>query len=92
MYELIYAGKEVEKIVLEKYPNAKIKDASDYIHEERFEAEIKGIDDVEFWNFALEKQFIMACFIFRLSYSTGKIDLIKENNNLIIKEKAELVK
>lgn len=66
MYELIYAGGEVENIIKAKYPEAKIKDASDYIHLERFECEVDGIGDDEFYIFAIQSGFAECCFGFNL--------------------------
>jgi hypothetical protein len=53
MHELIYANEEVEEIIKHKYPQAKTKDASDFIHTERFECDIEGISDNEFYPFAI---------------------------------------
>lgn len=38
--ELIYAGTKVENLVKKQFPGAKIIDASDMIHHERFEIEL----------------------------------------------------
>lgn len=63
MYELVY-GSGFEEDILEKYPNAKIKDASDYIHEHRFEVAIEGVSEKEFYKFAIEKGFLDVCLGF----------------------------
>ena len=66
MYELIYAGKDVEEIIKKRYPKAVIKDASDCIHTERFELEIIGVEDEEFYPFAINEGFVRSCFSFVL--------------------------
>lgn len=66
MYELIYAGNEVEKIIKNKYPNAILTDASDYIHIERFECDIENAEEDEFYIFAIRNGFAGACFGFNL--------------------------
>jgi len=65
MYELIYAGKEVEKAVKERYPEAKIKDASDDIHQERFECEIE-VEEDEFFVWAILGGYADACLSYQL--------------------------
>ena len=64
MYDLIYAGKDVEELIKKQYPSAKITDASDYIHTERVEVEIEGVGEDEFYPFAIKEKFVMACFSF----------------------------
>jgi len=44
MHELIYAESEIARIIKKQYPTANITDASDYIHEERFECDIPDKD------------------------------------------------
>lgn len=66
MYDLIYAGGDIEDIIGAKYLEAKIKDASDDIHLERFECEIDGIGDDEFYIFAIQSGFATYCFGFSL--------------------------
>ena len=65
-YELIYAGKEVEKIVVDRFPNANMTDASDEIHTERFECEIEGVTDDEFYPFAIREGFARCCLSFEI--------------------------
>lgn len=65
MYDLIYAGKEVEDAIKAKYPEVVIKDASDYIHLERFECEVDVGED-EFYIFAIRNGFAECCFAFNL--------------------------
>ncbi|GAI63165.1 unnamed protein product [marine sediment metagenome] len=65
MYQLIYAGKDVEQAVKERYPEAKIKDASDDIHTERFECEI-DVEEDEFFVWAILEGYADACLSFQL--------------------------
>lgn len=60
-YDLIYAGGEVEGLIRNKYPNVQIKDASDFIHTERFECEIEGVTKDEFYPFAIREGFARNC-------------------------------
>jgi len=66
-YDLIYGNSEVENLILKKYPQAKIKDASDDIHTERFECEIADIDDDTFYPFAIKEGFARLCLKFELT-------------------------
>ncbi len=66
MKDLIYASREVEDIIKKKYPEAKITDASDYIHTERFELSIEGIEDDEFYPFAIKEGFARCCLGFEM--------------------------
>ncbi len=96
MYELIYAGKEVEDIIKKKYPNAEVKDASDYIHTERFEVEIPGITDDEFYPLAIKEGFIKCCLGFEILFESLRFKetkTIKPNENLVrIQKWVELAK
>lgn len=65
MYQLIYAGKEIEEVVKARYPTAIIKDASDEIHTERFECEV-DIDEDEFYIWAILEGYAGACLTFEL--------------------------
>jgi hypothetical protein len=42
--DLIYGGREVEMWFKEHWPHVKLASASDYIHPERFEVGISGVD------------------------------------------------
>ena len=64
--ELIYADREVQNIIKKEYPEAHISDASDCVHEERFEVKIKDVDEMDFYIFAAKEKFIMECFKFQL--------------------------
>jgi len=56
-YDLVYGPKEAEEAIRHKYPNAKIADASDFIHTERFECRIEGVSNDEFYPFAIKEGF-----------------------------------
>ena len=77
-YDLIYGPREVEKVIKCRYPNAKIKDASDFIHTERFECEIEGVPDDEFYPFAIKEGFVECCFGFALLLSSLKFLELKD--------------
>jgi hypothetical protein len=66
-YDLIYGNSEIESIIEKKYPQAKFKDASDFIHTERFECEIPDVDDDEFYPFALKEGFARLCLKFEIT-------------------------
>lgn len=65
-YDLIYGPREVEGVIKGKYPNARITDASDYIHTERFQCEIEEVSDDEFYPFAIREGFAKCCLAFEL--------------------------
>jgi len=64
MQELVYSGKDVEKLVKDKWPSSKTKDASDEIHIERFELEIPDMTEDEFYPFAIKEGFARCCLSF----------------------------
>ena len=68
LYDLIYTGSATSDKIKEKYPDAIIKDASDYIHEERFEVEIPSLEptDQGFYEFLWDICAIMHSFTFNL--------------------------
>ena len=76
MQDLIYAGKDIEDIIKAKYPQAKITDASDDIHRERFELEL-DIEEDEFYPFAFQKGFAPYCFAISLKLESLKFREIK---------------
>ena len=88
--ELVYGDKEVENIIKGKYPDAVITDASDYIHTERFELEIAGVDDDEFYPFAIREGFGPQCFslvllVQGLRFPETRKNEHRENANLVDK-------
>lgn len=70
MNALIYAGKDIENIIKNKFPVATFQDASDEIHTERFEVEIQEDDNDktrdDFYVFALKEGFAMDILNFQL--------------------------
>ena len=64
--ELVYGGKDIEKLILDKYPKAVIEDASDDVHEERFNVEIPDVCLSDFYIFAIREEFVSLCFKFQL--------------------------
>ena len=89
MYELIYAGREVENLIRRKYPNTVIKDASDYIHTERFECELPGVDKEDFYPWAIREGFAETCIGFSLLLNSLKFTETKEYPHKETKEKLE---
>jgi len=77
-YDLIYAGGEVEGLIKAKWPQAKFKDASDFVHTERFECEIEGVTDEEFYPFAIREGFCRCCFAFNLLLQSLGFPELKE--------------
>jgi len=65
LYELIYAGREVEDLIKKRYPEAKIRDASDEIHTERFECEVEA-DEEEFYIWAILEGYANTSLAFEL--------------------------
>jgi len=67
MQDLIYGNSEIYNLIKEKYPDATYEDASDFIHQERFEVEFdkdkKDISD-EYIEFAIKEGF--ACYSLKL--------------------------
>jgi hypothetical protein len=69
--ELVYAGKDVETLIKQKWPNAVVKDASDMVHEERFDLEISDITEDDFYPFAISEGFADCCMGFELCVQCG---------------------
>ena len=78
MEELVYAGTEVEELIRKKYPGAVLKDASDYIHTERFELTIPEVTQDEFYPFAIKEGFAECCFGFALMLASLKFPEFKD--------------
>lgn len=76
MRELVYAPCKVEELIKKKWPDAKIKDASDYIHTERFEVEIDTTDEI-FYRFAIREGFGLTCFGLRYGMLKGDKEIIE---------------
>lgn len=88
MEELIYAGREVEDIIKAKYPQAVIDDASDFIHTERFRLSIEGIENDEFYPFAIKEGFATCCFGFAVMLQSLKFP---ESRSIKPKENKEKI-
>ena len=79
-YDLIYGDSNVEQLIQRKYPQAKMKDASDFIHTDRFECEIEDIDDDIFYPFAIREGFARLCLKFEITLqSVGMKDTHDES-------------
>ncbi len=89
MNELVYAGKKVEDIIKAKYPQSVITDDSDFIHTERFELSLEGIEDDEFYPFAIKEGFARCCFGFSLTLASLKFPEGRSNKPKENKEKLE---
>jgi len=65
--ELIY-DESARAPIKERWPEADIRDASDDIHEGRFEVFLKGVTEMDFYVFALSEGFILNClgFLFKV--------------------------
>jgi hypothetical protein len=70
--ELIYGPNEVWQLIKDKWPQAEYTDASDYIHEERFEVTIPNVTDDEFFPFAILEGFFRCCFSMELNLRMGE--------------------
>jgi hypothetical protein len=70
MKELVYDRKIFEEIV-KKYPNTRWEDASDEIHEERYEVDIPEVTEQEFYKVALENGWANDCLGFCLKLRCG---------------------
>lgn len=69
-HELVYGPRDVEKKILAKFPQARIRDASDGIHVERFE--VNGdIDALTFYRQGLKEGWLGMCFKFELAIGMG---------------------
>ena len=95
MDDLIYADLKAEEIVRKKYPNIKIEDASDEIHQERFGIQFdeNEYDEHEYLKFLLESGLFRVSLQFQIMSKT-KEDVPKISRALeeLKKEKPELFK
>ncbi len=93
MDDLIYADYKAEKIVEKRYPNIKIEDASDMIHQERFGIQFNEdeYNEHEYLKFLLESGLFQVSFQFQVMSRT-KEDIPKIHKALeeLRKEKPEL--
>ncbi len=91
-HELSYADESLGEIIKKEFPEAVFTDASDFIHNDRFEVDIDSEDnDIEkkFYMYAIKNGFSEVCFQFRLmvydkKYTQeimGWVNELKEGNN-----------
>ena len=66
MTELIYGPNDLWEFIKKKYPKAIYTDASDDIHRERFELELPGTKEDEFYPWAIVNGFAGNCFKLQL--------------------------
>lgn len=81
--DLLYSG--VSAQVRKAFPNAKISDASDMVHEERIEVEVEATQE-EWWRFLLQERLGGISLNFRLTLEAGS----KENRDKLIALAKEL--
>lgn len=93
MMDLIYLGDDEDRAplvheIMAEYPNAKIEDASDFIHRNRFSLEIPEVDERQFFRFAVKKGFALCCLNIGIAIRTPE-SWVKEELELLKKEKGE---
>ena len=59
--ELIYGPTDIQKAILERFPEAKFEDARDWIHDERFLVVIPSATRREFFRFAVKEGIALIC-------------------------------
>ena len=64
-------------IIMERFPNAKVTDASDFMHDSRFELEIENCTKDEFYPFAIKEGFALLCLGFPIFMQKDK-ETLKE--------------
>jgi len=79
--EIIYDATEATKLILEKFPDAIIEDATDAIHDERFSVTLNNNQKNNFYILALKEGFALNCLCFQLMLMDSKA-----NNGEKIKE------
>ena len=77
MRELVYGPTKVEEMIKKKWPGAKIIDASDDIHHERFEAIIDDVSEETFDRFAIREGFALICLGLRCRMLEGDKEVEK---------------
>lgn len=65
MIELVYDA-ETAPLIRKRFPNARIEDASDFIHESRIEVELPDEERAVFYKHAIREGFAEACLGFQL--------------------------
>ena len=77
--ELVYDDDKTRQLIQEQYPQAKITDASDDIHSERFQVDIEGVEPKDFYIFAIKEGFALECLGFQLRMRMAdKIQEVKD--------------
>lgn len=77
MTEVVYDD-SYQKDILEKWPNAKITDASDMIHESRILVEIPDIEYDEFWKWGCTNGMATLCLNFNVAlYDKNFVEKVK---------------
>lgn len=66
MYDLIYGDKKAEELVRQKFPSAKIEDASDEVHTDRFSIQTDGDEIPDEYI-----EFMLKTGLYRLSLNIG---------------------
>jgi hypothetical protein len=72
--ELVYADPSVSKAIKAKWPHAVFEDASDDIHEDRFEVAIQDVTEDDFYVFAIREGFALVCLKFQLMLRSREKD------------------
>lgn len=90
MYDLVYDTQETASKVKEKFPEAIIEDASDFVHEHRFSVELPDEKELEFYVFATEELFLDLCLGFHSHFKDGSekskkiLDAVEEKMKEVI--------
>jgi len=90
--ELVYQQSNgILDCILKKYPHAQIEDASDYVHEERFQVTIQNVTQKDFWVFSIVEGFSDVCLDWKLKM--GGARSAKERNEVksIIEEALKML-
>ncbi len=91
MIELVYDN-AVVPLILERFPNAKIEDASDFIHEDRVEVTVLDSDRDEFCKLSMREGFYEVCLGFQLLMRSGEKADKEYIERLLAELKAEKAK
>lgn len=89
IHDAVYADSGVEALIKKQYPQAQTKDASDWIHTERFEVVIDDIEPKDFYTFAIKEGFALCCFGFQIRLlDKDTFPEVKEWVDAILKQEA----
>jgi hypothetical protein len=75
---LIYGPHSLQTKIRDRFPEATFEDASDCVHEDRFEVEIPDTNPADFYEFAIEGAFSTLCLQFELVLKLSTDDTIPE--------------